>query len=326
MNPKQNALEIIRFGKPECVTGGPPCQYISYFGSNHEAFDGGGHHLPVGSHWTDIWGTVWHREHEGVMGFPRGNPLADLVPALRTYRWPDPDDERLVKRIGEQAKDWKREETFLNGAHSNTLWEKTYMLVGMENAMCAFYAEPEAMREVLHRVMDFQLGMAEHYAAAGVDMVAFGDDLGTQSGLLLSPEILQEFLVPEYRRLFKFYKSRGVLIGFHSCGHITPILDMFLDLGVDILNPVQASANDLDLVRRTTQGRMALAGGVSSHMIVAGPAEKIRAEVGRKLWQLGRDGGYFCRPDQFMPWPEENYKAFQRSIEELGRYPLHKPE
>ena len=89
MNAKGNALEIIRFGAPERIAMGPPCHGLAYLGCNHEGFRGGGHHLRLGSKWEDIRGTVWHREHEGVMGFPRGHPLADLPTALRSYRWPD---------------------------------------------------------------------------------------------------------------------------------------------------------------------------------------------------------------------------------------------
>jgi uroporphyrinogen decarboxylase len=128
--------------------------------------------------------------------------------------------------------------------------------------------------------------------------------------------------LPEYRRLFDFYNERGILINFHSCGHIAPILEMFMDLGVDILNPAQASANDLDEVRRRTQGRMALQGGVRSSTIVAGPTEAIHDEVARRLWQLGREGGYFCGPDQGMPWPAEHIQALHDAVDELGCYPL----
>ena len=322
MTARENALEIIRFGKPEYVMRDPPQHGVAYFGCNHEGFDGGSHRLPVGSHWADIWGTVWHREHEGVMGFPRGTPLADLPAALKTYRWPDPDDPRLVSMIYEQAKTWKRDETFLCGRHRDTLWEKCYMLVGMDNAMCYFYTEPEAMREVLRRIMDFQLGIAKHYLKVGVEMISAGDDMGTQCALLLSPQIIQEFLVPEYRRLFRLYQQHKVLIGFHSCGHVIPMLETFIELGVDVLNPVQATANDLDEFRRITQGRMALQGGVSSKVIVSGPAAAIRAEVAQRLWQLGRNGGYFCCQDQGMPWPEEHYEAMKQAVAELGRYPL----
>jgi hypothetical protein len=99
-------------------------------------------------------------------------------------------------------------------------------------------------------------------------MVAMSDDLGTQSGLLLSPALIEEFFVPEYRRLFALYKAEGVLVSFHSCGHIEPALDLFMELGVDILNPVQTTANNLDAVRTSTAGRMALQGGINSGLIV----------------------------------------------------------
>jgi uroporphyrinogen decarboxylase len=322
MNAKQNALRILRFDNPERVMGGCPTHGIGYRGCNHEGFEGGGHHSPVGSVWRDIWGTEWHREHDGVMGFPRGNPLANPTTDLAAYTWPDPDDERIVRQIFEQVKGWNRDETFLCGSHRDTLWEKCYMLVGMENAMCGFHSEPETMREILHRIMDFQLGIARHYLDLGVEMVSLSDDLGTQCGLLLSPALIKDFLVPEYRRLFALYKTNGVLVNFHSCGHIEPILDVFMQLGVDILNPVQATANNLHMVRSKTAGRMALQGGVSSGLIAAGPIPAIREEVRRRIWQLGRDGGYFCGPDQGMPWPEAHIKALQDAVAEFGTYPL----
>ncbi len=322
MNAKENALRIIRFDRPERIVGGPPCHGLAYLGCNHEGYEGGGHHLPVGSKWTDIWGTVWHREHEGVMGFPRGNPLADLVGGLARFHWPSPDDERICGPLREQARAWNREESFLTGRHRDTLWEKGYMLVGMEELMCSFHTEPGAVRELFRGIMDFQLGMARHYLELGVEMVSMGDDLGTQSGLLLSPEILEEFLVPEYRRLFDLYRSRGVMIGFHSCGHVTPVLEMFMDLGVDVLNPIQATANDLAEVRRITRGRMALQGGVSSGLVMEGPTERIRAEARRCMRLLGSDGGYFCGPDQGMPYPQEHLDALKDEIGRFGRYPL----
>ncbi len=322
LNAKENALRTIRFNAPERVLDDPPAHGIGYRGCNHEGFTGGGHHLPVGAVWRDIWGTEWHREHEGVMGFPRGNPLADLTADLAAYAWPDPDDERIIQQAHDQVRGWHREEAFLHGSHRDTLWEKCYMLLGMENAMCSFHTEPEAMREVLHRIMDFQLGIARHYLQLGVEMVGMSDDLGTQCGLLLSPSLIREFLVPEYRRLFALYQSKGVLISFHSCGHIEPVLDILMDLGVDILNPVQATANHLDTIRARTANRMALQGGISSGLIAAGPLSAIRTEVHRRIWQLGREGGYFCAPDQIMTWPETHIRALRDAVAEFGSYPL----
>ncbi len=324
MNEKKNARQIIEFGKPERVLTAPPTHPISFYGANHEGFEGGGHHLPVGEQWTDIWGVRWHREQEGVMAFPRGHPLAYLSTSLDSYAWPDPDDPRICNQIYEQAKGWNRKATFLTGSHRDTLWEKSYMLVGMEAMMINFHAEPVAAKALLHRIMDFHLGIARHYVAAGVEMVGMSDDLGTQRGLLLSPKVIEEFLIPEYRRLFDFYREHQVLINFHSCGHIMPLLETFINLGVDILNPIQATANDLPKLREITQGRMALQGAVSSITLVRGPVEAIRAEVAERIWQLGREGGYFCGPDQGMPWPEAHIEALHKAVAEFGAYPLKK--
>jgi uroporphyrinogen decarboxylase len=326
VNAKQNALEVIRFGRPEYLPWGVPFKRIAYLGCDHHAYDGsGGHQSPVGSHWTDIWGTVWYREHEGVMGFPRGNPLADFPDAMRGYRWPDPNDERICARIYKQAEQYKSEgldNHFLMGAHRDLLWEKAYMLVGMENLMCAFIAEPQATRELLHRITEFQLGIARHYAAVGVEMIACSDDLGMQTGPLLSPQIVADFFVPEYRRVFSFHKQRGTLVNFHCCGHVMHMLETFIEIGVDILNSVQASANNLGEMRRVTQGRLALEGAVDSSVIVAGPPERIRRLVRSRMWQLGRNGGYFCGPDQGMPWPKEHIEAARQAAAEYGAYPL----
>ncbi|KPJ53610.1 MAG: hypothetical protein AMS16_05190 [Planctomycetes bacterium DG_58] len=171
-----------------------------------------------------------------------------------------------------------------------------------------------AYRGCNHEGMDFDLPIARHYVKVGVEMVHMGDDLGTQSGPLLGPRILEEFLVPEYRRLFDFYKRCGVLVTFHSCGNIESVVETFMDLGVDVLNPVQATANDLDRVRKMTQGRMALQGAVSSALIMEGPPERIAAEVRKRIRQLGRGGGYFCGPDQGMPFPRAHIDALHDAV------------
>ena len=230
------------------------------------------------------------------MGFPKGNPLADIA-NLKNYQWPDPDDERICGQIYRQVKDFPGGDVFLSGANRDTLWEKAYMLVGMEQMMVYFHTEPEYAKEILHRIMDFQIGIAAHYVSLGIEFAHLGDDLGTQHSLILSPGIINDFLVPQYSRLFGFYKEHNVLIGFHSCGHIEPVLDVFMGLGVDVLNPIQATANNLVAVRQRTQGKMALAGAISTKTIMEGPACKIRDEVRNAIYTLGCSGGYFCRPD-----------------------------
>jgi uroporphyrinogen decarboxylase len=321
MNQKENFLRILRFEPPERVISHLPIHSLHYFGMNHEGFDGGGDDVPVGTRWTDIWGIGWNKIQPGVMGFYETCPLAQ-VEDLAKYTWPDPDDPRLINQVYEQARVFPGGDLMLAAGHRCTLWERAYKLVGMENMMVYFLSEPDFAREVLHHIMDFQLGIARHYLSLGVEMVFLGDDLGTQEGPLLGPRIVRAFLEPEYRRLFDLYRQHGVLIGFHSCGNVASVVEMFMDLGVNLLNPVQANANDLDRLRRITQGRMALQGGVSSAILMEGTKEQIMQEVHQRIHQLGEQGGYVCQPDQGMPYPPAHLQVFQEAVALYGEYPL----
>jgi uroporphyrinogen decarboxylase len=324
MNLKENALKIIRFDNPERVTPRAPWFELFWRGAKMDGFDGTNWDSPAGTKWVDVFGTTWNKLHEGMIGHPVGFPLAEPK-HLQNYQWINPDDERICGLIYEMYRDFPGGDMFLAGSHIATLWEKAYQLVGMENIMLYFFTEPDFVRDVLHHIMDIQLGIAEHYANLGVELVRLCDDLGAQNGPLLGPRIVDEFLVPEYRRLFKFYKERDMLIYFHCDGNLDSLLDVFLDLGVDILNPVQVTANNLDTVRARTQGRMALEGGVASATVMEGPVERIESEVRERLWQLGKDGGYFCRYDQGMPYPEAHVDALLNTVEKYGKYPLQPP-
>lgn len=321
MTERENALRTIRFDNPEYIMEGMPEYTLAYTGCNHESYDGGGDDRPVGTRWTDIWGTGWRKEQADVMGFPSEFPLADVA-SLKDYVWPDPADGRIVDEIYRRRAQYEPGDRFLSGSHRDTLWEKSYMLVGMENMMAYLYTEPGYAREILHRIMDFQLGIARHYLDLGVEMVNMGDDLGTQNSLLIGKETLRDFFVPEYKRLFELYKARNVIINFHSCGHIEPLLDLLLELGVDILNPIQATANDLQQVRRMTDRKMTIQGGVSTSLILHGPVEAIDTAVKEAILLLGQNGGYFCAPDQEMPFAEAHLAAFHEAVKRYGTYPL----
>ncbi|MFA6691921.1 MAG: uroporphyrinogen decarboxylase family protein, partial [Saccharofermentanales bacterium] len=161
---------------------------------------------------------------------------------------------------------------------------------------------------------------ARHYLNIGIETAGFSDDLGTQNSLILSPAIIHDFLLPEYARLFSLYKEKNVIINFHSCGHIEPLIDMFIGLGVDVLNPVQSTANDLRSVAAKVRNRLAVQGAISTDLIMQGTKEGIRSEVKRAISLLGEDGGYFCSPDQYMPFPETQMEIFNEAVYEFGSY------
>ena len=306
MTQKENALRTIRFNNPERVMSWIPTHSLSYTGANNDGYDGSGEDCPVGTKWFDVWGVGWRKEQEGVMGFPFHHPLPDVV-------WPDPNDERICGKIYKLREAFQGGDCFLCGSHRSTLWERSYKLAGMERMMTWLFERPDYAREILRRIMDFQLGIAEHYLKCGVEMVSMGDDLGTQRSLLLGRNVLEEFFAPEYRRLFALYKQHGVLVNFHSCGHVEPLIDMFVSLGVDVLNPVQATANDLSKFK----GKICVHGGVSSAIIMDG--RDIEATVKNTIGLFGKNGGYFCAPDQGMPYPEKHIAAFHAAVEKHGK-------
>ena len=322
MNDLENFLALVRFGRPERIPERTPGYGIHYRGCHHEDAQGVGHDRPRGESWKDLWGVGWHKDLDGVMGFPRTHPLADLT-QVDAYRFPDPDDPALVAAIDAGKARFEAEglqgTRMLCGSNRDTLWERAYMLVGMEDLMAAFYTDPELVHRLLDRILAFQLRIAAHYVRVGVQMADLSDDMGTQNALLLGERIFDTFFMPRYARLIDFYRAHGVLVSFHSCGHIQPLLPRFVELGIHILNPVQASANDLEAVRRVTRGRLVLHGAVDSRVVMEGTPEAVEACVRERIGQLGREGAYICSPDQGMPYPRENLDALSRAVARWGR-------
>jgi hypothetical protein len=135
MHPKENALRVIRFDRPEWVPASPPVVGIKYRGNDHEGYEDGGHDCAVGTEWTDIWGVRWRKVADGVMRVHVGHPI-ETPSDLRSFTPPDPDDERLCGPIYEMAEaaqdDPGREQKFLSSRHRETLIEKANTLIGME--------------------------------------------------------------------------------------------------------------------------------------------------------------------------------------------------
>jgi uroporphyrinogen decarboxylase len=317
MTPKENFLRAIRFENPEYVPRGNEDigASVQYAGSFRIAC------------WTDAWGTRWETTREDMVPFPKGNPLPDLR-RIAEYHTPDPHalfdaDASLPERIAGIP---DREEKLVFGQQTYFLFERAWALTGMESFMAAFYEHPDELRQLLRRITDYNIAIFERYIALGVDGISFSEDLGTQRALMISPAHFREFLKPEYARAFRPVKAAGKLISFHSCGCVQDIIPDLIDVGVDILNPIQARANDLPAVKRLTQGKLALSGGIDTqHVLMRGTPDEVEAEVRRVLKILAPGGGYIIGPDQGMPFPPENIAALWRAAERWGRYPLEIP-
>jgi len=314
MTPRENLLSAIRHSKPKYVPRGNEGTLagIAYEGNFRVAC------------WTDAWGTRWETTRDDMVPFPKGNPLPDLR-RLDEYVVPDPHglfdaDTSLLERM---ARVPEREDRLVFGQQTYFVFERAWALTGLDQFLAGFYEYPGELRELLRRIADYNIAVFERYIDLGVDGVSFSEDLGTQRALMISPELFRAFIKPEYERIFAPVKAAGKLINFHSCGCVQEIVEDLIDVGVDILNPVQARANDLPLMKQKADGKLALMGGIDTqHVLMLGTPEDVENEVRRVLAILAPGGGYIIGPDQGMPFPPENIEALWRAAEQWGRYPL----
>ncbi len=314
MTPRENLLRAITFDAPQYVPRHDEGAMagVQYAGNFQVAC------------WIDAWGTRWETTRDDMVPFPKGNPLPDLS-HIEDFVVPDPlalfdADDTLPD---EMAAIPDRNEKLVFGQQVYFLFERAWALTGMENLMEAFYDHPDELRELLRRITDYNIAIFERYIDLGVDGVGFSEDLGNQRALMMSPTLFREFFKPEYARAFAVVKDAGLLVNFHSCGCVQDIVPDLIEVGVDILNPVQARANDLQRMKALAAGRLTLSGGIDTqHVLMLGTPGEVEAEVKRVLGILGPGGGYIIGPDQGMPFPPENIEALWRAAQRWGTYPL----
>jgi uroporphyrinogen decarboxylase len=160
-------------------------------------------------------------------------------------------------------------------------------------------------------------------------MIKIGDDLGTQNSLVISPKMYREILKPVHADFISFIKSRTkAKIFFHSCGDVAPLIEDFIEIGVDILNPVQASAgkmSDFPSLKKQFGKNIVFCGGIDTHRILPfGTVDEVRSEVRRVIQTLGPGGGYMVGAVHTVmdDVPPENVLAMVDAVEEFGRYPI----
>jgi len=310
MNLKENYLEAVRFGQPDHVPlANEPITHSFEFEGNFRMED-----------WTDLWGVRWEVGLEGTVPFPKGNPLPTLD-RLSDYTFPDPGRLVLTAEMRDKLRLVDRGERVVVGHLMYLLFERAWAIMGMDNFLVAMITHPREAHAFLHGIATFARDVFYRYLELGVDGVSFSEDLGSQRALMISPEMFREFILPEYVFCFEHVLREKKMVMFHSCGCIDAIAGELAAIGVTVLNPVQARANDLRKVKRETFGRMALNGGIDTSVLALGTPDDVRAEVIRVMEMLKPGGGYVCGPDQSIPGiAAENLEALWETAGEVGRY------
>ena len=210
-----------------------------------------------------------------------------------TYPFPDPEDpKRMAQAAAVLANAGDR---FVFFDLSRTLLERAEDLRGQQQILEDLLGEPEMVEVLFDRILEWDLRMLQKSAGMGFDGVRFGDDWGSQRALLMSPAKWRAVIKPRMQQLFAASKKMGYPILLHSCGAIDAVIPDLIDMGLDILEPIQPEVMDVFAIKKTFGANLSFWGGVSLQQVLThGTPDEVEKEVREKLKRLGAGGGYIC--------------------------------
>ncbi len=288
------------------------------------------------SDFIDSWGSG---QTEGTPGqwFPGVHPMpgASSINDLDQYPgWPDMSDPSRIAHVKDAAAHLAKENQFAILATPWLLFpfERAHAMQGMETFLLNMAVNPDFACELLRRITDYckqLMGPFLEELGDNVDIIKIGDDLGTQKSLMISPRMYRQMLKPIHADFISFIKARTrAKIFFHSDGDVAPLIEDFIEMGVDILNPIQTEAGsmaDLPSLKKRFGNNIVFCGAIDSREVLPnGSVEDVREEVRRVINTLGPDGGYMLGAVHTVmnDVPPENVLTMVDAAEEFGHYPL----
>ena len=251
--------------------------------------------IPQGESFTDPFGIVWKRD--GAYNNPVHHPLRGLdAVALRAHELPDPRDPARCERL-----DWllanHGRDMFIGADVSGALFEPACHLRGMEDFLADLAEESEEAEIILDKLEAFTTALSLECVARGADWIWLGDDLGSQQGMLLSPTLWRAQFKPRMGRIIAAIRAAkpGMPVAYHSCGSMAPVIPDLIEVGVNVLNPLQESAVGMDHgeIKRVYGDRLTLMCGLDTQQFLPrATPEEIRAATREKVALLGEGGGY----------------------------------
>ena len=279
------------------------------------------------------------REEVGVGDFfPLIHPLreATSLDDLESFDWPDMADptrlDGLVTRAQSLAADG--EYAIFGTPLLKYPLEQACLLRGMDVFLMDLVTNEDFTHALLSKLVElFKVFLDNYLGKLGqyLDVMCLGDDLGTQNGLLISPKTYRQMIKPYHIELLNFVRERtDAYIYFHSDGDVEGLIDDLIEIGVDILNPIQTSAgkmSDLARLKKRYGNNICFCGAIDTHRILPfGTPEEVRAEVQRVISLLGPGGGYLLSSVHAIQKDvsAENILAMCDAAREFGHYPLER--
>jgi len=279
----------------------------------------------------DAWGTHRRRVRNlfGTYDEYASHPLAEAETVLdvQDWDWPSPDDWD-ISGVYEQCRQLNADRRYHLRYEVGGIFEWSWGLRGFERFLLDLVEKPEIACAIMDHFTDLYIANTERVieAARGLlDMVYTYDDVGTQSGLLISPRMWRKYILPRHQRLNATIRAAAypVKIMYHSCGAIYPLIGALIDeMGIDVLNPLQPRAAGMDTTRIKAgfDRRLSFHGAIDiQHTLPHGAPDEVQAEVAERCRILGRGGGYICASAHYLQadTPLENIVAMYTAPREL---------
>jgi uroporphyrinogen decarboxylase len=240
--------------------------------------------------WVDEWGTGW--QDDGFGAKAEFYPLREGYHQLNNYSFPNPNLPGRFDQVDLQLKN--RGDRYVLASVWFTLFERLWMLRGFDNILIDPYLDKNDFRQLRDQIVEYNLAIIDHWLQRKVDGIFFSDDWGSQRALLINPEDWRKFYKPSYQKMFDRVRSGGAHVWMHLCGNIEDILPDLIDIGLNVLNPVQPQAMDMKLLSREFGSKVCFYGGVDVQgtMIYETPND-VKDEIHKLVNLFGSfNGGY----------------------------------
>jgi uroporphyrinogen decarboxylase len=277
---------------------------------------------------TDEWGFNFKK----VRGYLEivGRPLTMIttIQEALAYKIPNPLNENRWVYARDMIDKYGKSYAVI-GFMGQTMFEMCWNLVGFEKFFMDFCTERKYIQVLLDRMLEYSMEYGNKLIDLGVDIILTGDDVGAQNGMLISPVLWRKTIKPRMAKLCEFLKGKNpkVKIAYHSCGSISPIIEDLIDIGIDILNPIQPRAKDMDLrtLKDKFGNRLCFFGGIDvQQSLPYGSITDIENEVKDCIQAAAKGGGYIIAPAHIIQADTkiENIVAFFNAVKKFGQYPL----
>jgi len=262
--------------------------------------------------WRDHYGVTWDRSVDKDIGLPVDWPLKE--PALEGYTFPDPEDPAWYEGLAEQLE--AAPDCFTRFAIGFSVYERAWSMRGMENFLMDMIEHPDFVDELLDAICEHNLALIRRAIDLGVDCIHFGDDYGSQRGLIMGIRHWRRFIKPRLARMYAAVREAGKYVSQHSCGRVQELFDDLVEMGLRLFNPFQPEVMDVFEYKRRYHGKLAFHGGMSIQQTLPfGSVDEVRRQT-QRLIDAGRDGGYVFAPSHAVPRdvPPENLVAMMEVL------------